>query len=85
MLSSVSYLLIYLGVILALIRFRIRSSGENNHYKMPGGYIIPGISILTIIWVLSNLPLMELGAMAIFIFILTVIYFIYGLIRKGKA
>lgn len=85
MLSSASYLLIYLGVILALIRFRIKKIEDNHGYRVPGGYIIPGISILTILWVLSNLPLKELGAMAVFIIILTVVYFIYGLIRKDKA
>jgi len=85
MLSSASYLLIYLGVILALIRFRIKNYGEKDQYRVPGGYLIPGISILTIIWVLSNLPLIELGAMTIFIIILTVAYFIYGLIRKDRA
>lgn len=85
MLSSASYLLIYLGVILALIRFRIMDSGKREHYRVPGGYIIPGISILTILWVLSNLPLMELGAMAIFIFILTLVYFVYSFLRKDKV
>jgi amino acid transporter len=85
MLSSASYLLIYLGVILALIRFRIKDFGEKDHYRIPGGYLIPGISILTIIWVLSNLPLMELGAMTIFILILTVVFFVYSLVRKDKA
>lgn len=82
MLSSASYLLIYLGVILALIRFRIKDSGEKDHYRIPGGYLIPGISILTIIWVLSNLPFKELGAMAIFIILLTVVYFIYRFLRE---
>jgi len=85
MLSSASYLLIYLGVILALIRFRIIGSGEKEHYRIPGGYLIPGISILTIIWVLSNLPFKELGAMAIFVAILTVVYFVYGFVRKEKV
>jgi len=85
MLSSASYLLIYLGVIFALIRFRIIGSGEKEHYRIPGGYLIPGISILTIIWVLSNLPFKELGAMAIFVAILTVVYFVYGFVRKEKV
>jgi amino acid transporter len=85
MLSSASYLLIYLGVILALIWFRIKKTEYKQGYRVPGGYLIPGISILTILWVLSSLPLMELGAMAIFVGILTVVYFVYGLIRKDKA
>ena len=84
MLSSASYLIIYFGVILALIWFRIKDKGEKLNYRVPGGYIIPVISILTIIWVLSNLPLMELGAMAIFIVILTVIFFVYSFFQRRK-
>jgi APA family basic amino acid/polyamine antiporter len=77
MLSSASYLLIYLGVILALIWFRVKNTGEKLNYRVPGGYIIPVTSILTIIWVLSNLPFKELGAMAIFIVILTIVFLVY--------
>lgn len=73
-LSSASYLIIYLGVVLAMMRFRLKKPGEKLSYRVPGGYIIPVISIITIIWVLSNLPLKELVAMVLFIVILTVIY-----------
>ncbi len=74
MLSSASYLLIYLGVVVAMIWFRVKKPGDNLSYKVPGGYLIPVISILTIVWVLSNLPLKELWSMTLFIIILTVIY-----------
>jgi APA family basic amino acid/polyamine antiporter len=74
MLSSASYLIIYLGVVFAMIRFRINKTNEKLFYKVPGGYLIPVISIITIIWVLSNLPLKELGAMVVFILIITVFY-----------
>jgi amino acid transporter len=84
MLSSASYLVIYLGVILALIWFRIKKPGEKLSYKVPGGYIIPVISIFTIVWVLSNLPLKELGAMAVFICILTIVFFVYRFFLKRK-
>jgi APA family basic amino acid/polyamine antiporter len=77
MLSSASYLIIYLGVIFAMVWFRINGKGNIGTYRVPGGYLIPAISIITIIWVFSNLPLRELGAMGIFIVILTVIYFVY--------
>jgi L-asparagine transporter-like permease len=83
MLSSASYLLIYLGVVLALIWFRIKKPGEKFNYKVPGGYFIPILSILTIIWVLSNLPFRELGAMTLFIIILTVLYFTYKYFITG--
>jgi basic amino acid/polyamine antiporter, APA family len=88
MLSSASYLLIYMGVVLALIRFRIKNTGEKPTYKVPGGYIIPVISIITIIWVLSNLPVRELISMLIMIVILTALYFLFRIVslkRSGSA
>lgn len=75
MLSSASYLLIYLGVILSAVRFRILRRTEKGSYNMPGGYLIPVLSALVIIWLLTNLPVRELLAMLIFLSILTVIYF----------
>ncbi len=75
-LSSASYLLIYLGVVLAVIRFRNKSIGDEPTYKIPGGIIIPAISVLVIIWLLSNLSLNELSAMLLFITILSIIYLI---------
>ncbi len=75
MLSSASYLLIYLGVILAMARFRMKKSYEKVSYRVPGGYLVPVISMLTIIWLLSNLPMKELFSMAVFIMLLTLIYF----------
>ncbi len=81
MLSSASYLLIYLGVVLSAIKLRTNSHDYQGSYRMPGGYFIPGLSALVIIWLLSNLPLKELGAMVIFLILLTVIYFILKLFR----
>lgn len=74
MLSSASYLMIYLGVILAMTRFRMRKSFKKPSYKVPGGFLIPLISIFTIIWLLSNLPVKELFSMALFIILLTIAY-----------
>lgn len=82
MLSSASYLLIYLGVIMSVIRLRITGNRKSESYIIPGGYIIPAISAVIIIWVLSNLPLRELGAMLIFLAVLTVIYFSFKTLRK---
>jgi APA family basic amino acid/polyamine antiporter len=83
MLSSASYLLIYLGVVLSLVKFRITGRRQEGSYIIPGGYIVPGLSAVVIIWVLSNLPLKELTAMAIFILLLTVIYFTIKLFNKN--
>jgi len=73
-LSSASYLIIYLGVVLAVIWFRIKNKEREGTYRIPGGIIIPGISVLVIIWLLSNLSSGELISMSIFLIILTIIY-----------
>jgi len=82
MLSSASYLLIYLGVVISVIKFRFTGGIEEGSYRIPGGYFVPGLSVVVIIWLLSNLPLKELGAMLIFLSILTVIYFALNLLGK---
>ncbi len=76
LLSSASYLLIYLGVVLSVIKFRFKGKGEQGTYKIPGGYLVPSLSAIVIIWLLSNIPINELGAMVIFVTILTFLYFI---------
>jgi amino acid transporter len=85
MLSSASYLLIYLGVVLSVIKFRFTRSIAEGSYKIPGGYFVPTLSVIVIIWLFSNLPLRELGAMLIFVSLLTLIYFVLLLFkRKGQ-
>ena len=86
MLSSASYLLIYLGVVLSVIKFRLTGNKEPGLYKVPGAYLIPVVSVLVIIWVLSNLPANELKAMSVFILAVTAIYLVMILFnRKAKA
>jgi len=82
MLSSASYLLIYFGVVMALIKFRVGRQTGAGSYMVPGGYLIPVISGLTILWVLSNLPANELSGMLIFIAILSVIYLGINILKK---
>jgi len=84
MLSSASYLLIYLGVVFALIRFRIKNDAGKPTYRVPGGYIIPVISIVTILWVLSNLPARELFSMVILLAILSLIYLVFKILNSSS-
>lgn len=82
LLSSASYLLIYLGVVLSMIRFRLTHDNADGSYRIPGGYIIPVISVIAIVWLLTNIPANELRAMVLFIVILTVLYFMLALFRR---
>lgn len=85
MLSSASYLLIYLGVVLAVIKFRLSGITVDGSYSVPGGYIIPGISALTILWMLSNLPFNELTGMLLFIVIISVVYLLIHFSKKRQG
>lgn len=81
-LSSASMLLIYLGVALSVIKFRIAKQAEVGQFRIPGGYAVPVLAILTILWLLSSLTRNEQIGVVIFIAILTALYFLMTLFRK---
>jgi amino acid transporter len=83
-LSSCSVLLIYLGVALATIKLRVKEK-DSHHFKIPGGYMVPALAIITILWFLSNLRVNEQKAMLIFVAILTLIYFAIRLLKLDKG
>jgi len=85
-LSSASYLLIYLGVVLSVIKSRLARNRESGLYRVPGGYLIPIISALAILWVLSNLPAGELTGMGIFVLAVSAVYLLMILVsRKAEV
>ena len=84
-LASASYLLIYLGVVLAVIKYRVTKQDEAGGFKIPGGYAIPVFSTAAILWFLSNLPANELTAMLIFLVLLSLIYLVTNFLRKKVA
>ena len=45
-------------------------------FRIPGGYIVPVLSIIVILWFLSNLSQNKLMGLGIYIMVLTIIYFI---------
>ena len=74
--ASSSALLIYLGVALAVIKFRLSKEKYPSTFKIPGGYTVPVISIITILWFLSHLTSKELTGLGIFVTLISVAYFI---------
>jgi len=74
-LASAAILLIYLSVILATIKLRMKKQdpGEDS-FKVPGGLIIPVIGLLTISWLLSSLGKWEIISTLIFIAVVSLIY-----------
>ena len=82
-LSSAATLLIYLGVVLATIKLRYkRTNTPGRSFTIPGGITVPVIATVIIIWLLSNLSKEELAGIAIFMAVLTVIFFLMTLFRN---
>ncbi len=81
--SSASALLIYLGVSLSVIKLRTvkNTIPDSKLFRIRGGYTVPILSSLVILWFLSNLAMNELVGIALFIIVLTLIY---GLINFKK-
>jgi basic amino acid/polyamine antiporter, APA family len=84
-LSSASALLIYLGVTLSLIKLRCTDTNVGDSFKIPGGYLVPVITILTIIWLLSNLSSTEQIGIAIFIAVLSVLFYILHFFKSNNT
>lgn len=83
LLSSASYLLIYLGVVLSVIKFRITGYSEEG-YRIPGGFVIPVLASVLVVWLLTNLPFNEIKAMGIFLLILVTIFPIINIMSNRK-
>lgn len=76
-LASGALLIIYLGVVLAMIKIRFKKDYDSEEsFKVPGGLIIPCIAIGAIIYVLSNLSKQEILSLCIFIAVLSIIFLI---------
>ena len=85
-LASASGLLLHVGVILSLIKFRYNKTGQHTgQYVVPGGLIIPVVSLIVSGWFLYQLKSAEMLGMGIFIVVLSAIYFLKELIKKRRA
>ncbi|MBK7762349.1 MAG: amino acid permease [Bacteroidetes bacterium] len=84
-LASASALINYLGVVLATIKLRKqeRLSSEKS-FRIPGGYLIPVISIITIVWLLSGLTKKEGISFLLFFLIFSLIYLVLKMKKSIK-
>jgi amino acid transporter len=79
--SSSALLLVYLGVILSTIKLR-KSNPNEKSFKTPGGFAIPILAIVAVVWFLSNLAMKELLAVVIYLGFFAVVYMIMNAIKK---
>lgn len=84
-LSSASVLLVYLGVALSVIKLRTVKTLYPDSFRIPGGYTIPILAVLTILWLLSNLTRPEMLGMLITLASLSVIFLFIKLLKLDKV
>ncbi len=82
-LASTSMLLLYFGVALAVIKFRLsRSNKYPALFILPGGIFIPIVTLLILGWFLSQSRPNEIKATTIFIALATIVYLVKILFQK---
>jgi L-asparagine transporter-like permease len=72
-----------MGVALASIKARFKKENSPDTFKIPGGYFVPVLSVIIILWFLSNLTRNEVIGIISFIGILSLIYL--GIYFCGKT
>ena len=84
--ATMSLLLLYMGVALSLIKFRLTKKGNTPaaSFKVPGGLIIPVATIVIITWFLFQSSSNEITGTGIFIAATSVIYLLRYLIAGRK-
>jgi len=83
LLASAAILLIYLLVVLAMIKLRLKKQvNDQMSFKVPGGFIVPIIGVASILWCLSSLSKAEVVSTLIFIGVVSAIYFTMKWIKK---
>ncbi|MBS1940925.1 MAG: APC family permease [Bacteroidetes bacterium] len=84
--STASVLLIYLGVVLAVIKGRLRPAAlAAAGFRMRGGQLVPVLAACGIVWLLSNLALREFLWMAALAVLLSAWYAAVVLRRVAMA
>ena len=73
----------YLGVSLAVIKLRVTQKTKPGEFKIPGGFIVPILSSLIIIYFLSKMTLTEAIGTLIFTGFLTIVYLVKTKVTKN--
>lgn len=86
-LASSSVLLIYLAVVLSVIKLRYIARALPAGFRIPGGLLVPILSIVIICWFLLQISLGELKALVIFFLVTSTFYFLVKVyqLRQAKA
>lgn len=80
--ASSSILIVYLGVVFSVIKLRYSRETKADEFTIPGGLIVPILSIAIILYFLSNLTQNEIIGTLIAIGVLSVIYVLIRFSKK---
>ena len=80
--ASSSILIVYLGVVFAVIKLRYTQKSKPDEFTIPGGLTIPILSIAIILYFLSNLAQNEIIGTLIAIGVLSAIYALISFSKK---
>ena len=82
---SASLLLLYVGVVLATIKFRLKKDiDKTGTFKIPGGLVVPMAALVALCFFIVQLQLKEIADIAIFICALSLIY-LFKITRKRQV
>jgi len=73
--SSAVVLVVYLGVVLAVIKLRKIVPADSQSFRIPGGYTVPVAASIATLWFLSHLTGGEAIGILILIGIFTIVFF----------
>ncbi|WP_299552899.1 APC family permease [Seonamhaeicola sp.] len=80
--ASSAMLLVYLGVALSVIKLRRSQKKHDTAFKIPGGFTVPVLSVIIILYFLSNISAKEMIGTTIFIGVLSLIFLIIKVASK---
>ncbi len=84
--ATAAILLMHLGVALAVIRFRIwEDPAIPVSFKIPGGLFVPVLTLVIILWFLSQSKSTELIGIGVALVVLSVFYFIRRKVLSHKS
>ncbi len=81
-LSVLTRVLIYVGCIAALPALRQRAAGEPGVFRLPGGWLIPGLAVLICLALLTQVKPMDYLVTALMLGVGSVLYALAGRSRR---
>ncbi len=84
--SSASTLLIYLGISFATLKLKAtKVTKKSEGYQVPGGYVVPVLSSIAILWLLSKLSEEKIMIFGLVLILLSSLFFFLRFILKKST